>query len=234
MNKIIGINATFEALLLNKVKELYLVEGFSNSKILDKAREKKIKMSFIEKKKFNSMFVGNHQGCVAICEPYKTYELDEIISDSKKVKNPIVVILDELSDPHNLGAILRSSDIFGVTGIIYKKHNNVSLNETVAKVSAGGINYVKCSVVSNLSNSILTLKKNGFWVIALDGKSDSSLKDIPCDVPLAVIIGSEGYGICRLVLKNSDLIVKIPQQGHVNCLNASVACGIVLYHLRNR
>lgn len=234
MDRIIGINAIVEALQLNRVKELYLVEGFSNTRILDKVSEKKIKVTFINKREFNNKFKGNHQGCAALCIPYKTYSLEDILNDCKNTKNPIIVILDELTDPHNLGAILRSSDIFSVSGIIFKSHNNVSLNETVAKVSAGGINYVKCAVVPNLSNAIAKLKENGFWVAALDGYSNSSLKDIPTNCPIAIVVGSEGYGISRLVLKNSDLIVKIPQQGHVNCLNASVACGIVLYHLRNR
>jgi len=234
MNRIIGINAVYESLKSSRVKKLYLEEGFSNQRIIELAKKQKINLVYLSKKEFLKFNNENNQGCVAETLPFKTYTLSEILSDCDVKKNPIVVILDELNDPHNLGAILRSSDVFNVSAIIYKNRNSVSLNETVAKVSAGAINYVKCCEVTNLNQTIATLKEHKFWVIGLAGEADVDLKSIPKDCPLAVVVGSEGYGISRLVRENCDLMVKIPMQGHVSCLNASVSCAIVLYEISTR
>lgn len=234
MNKIYGINAAYESLKNNRVKNIYFQTGFSNTKILELARLKKVHTVFIDKNEFTKKFKGNTQGCVCETIPFETYELSDVINENKNDKHSVVVILDELNDPHNLGAILRSSDVFSVSAIIYKKHNSVGLNETVAKVSTGAINYVKCCEVSNLNQAIAKLKDNGYWVIGLDGEAKGNLKTIPDEVPLAIVVGSEGYGISRLVKENCDLMVKIPMSGHVSCLNASVSCAIVLYQIRNR
>ena len=234
MNRIIGINAVYESLKSSRVKKLYLEEGFSNQRIIELAKKQKINLVYLSKKEFLKFNNENNQGCVAETLPFKTYTLSEILSDCDVKKNPIVVILDELNDPHNLGAILRSSDVFNVSAIIYKNRNSVSLNETVAKVSAGAINYVKCCEVTNLNQTIATLKEHKFWVIGLAGEADVDLKSIPKDCPLCVVVGSEGYGISRLVRENCDLMVKISMQGHVSCLNASVSCAIVLYEISTR
>lgn len=234
MNRIIGINAVYESLKSNRVKRLYLEEGFNNSRILELAKSNKIDPIFLNRREFLRMENGNTQGCFAEIVPFKIFSLTDILKDCDSAKNPCVVILDELNDPHNLGAILRSSDVFGVSAIIYKNRNSVSLNETVAKVSAGAINYVKCCEVVNLTQTIKTLKEHKFWVIGLAGEATEDLKSIPKDCPIAIVIGSEGYGISRLVRENCDLMVKIPMQGHVSCLNASVSCAIVLYELSTR
>jgi rRNA methylase, putative, group 3 len=234
MNRIFGINAVYESLKSNRVKKLLLDETFSNARILGLAKEQKVNTVFLKHNDFIRDYRGNTQGCVAETIPFKTYPLEEIIKESNERKNPIVVILDELNDPHNLGAILRSSDVFNVEAVIYKNHNEVQLNETVAKVSAGAINYVKCCEVTNLNQTIDKLKQNKFWIIGLAGEATSDLKSIPTDCPLAIVVGSEGYGISRLVRENCDVMVKIPMQGHVNCLNASVSCAIVLYELSTR
>ncbi len=234
MNRIIGINAVYESLKSNRVKKLYLEEGFNNARILELAKQNKINPIYLNRKELLKIDNGNNQGCVAETIPFKTYTLSEVLSDCDSKKNPVVVILDELNDPHNLGAILRSSDVLNVSAIIYKNRNSVGLNETVAKVSAGAINYVKCCEVTNLNQTIETLKEHKFWVIGLAGEATSDLKSIPKDCPLAIVVGSEGYGISRLVRENCDLMVKIPMQGHVSCLNASVSCAIVLYELSSR
>ena len=165
-------------------------------------------------------------------KPYSTVGLEEIIARAKKIDKRIIVMLDNIVDPHNLGAILRSADFFGAAGVILPKHNSVSLNATVAKTSAGAINYVPVAVVNNLNQAIKTLQESGYWVVATDGSAKQSYTDLKYDFPVVIIIGSEGKGISSLVLKNSDYVVKIPQFGNVNSLNASVAAGIILSEVR--
>ena len=233
MNKIVGINAVREAIATGRVTKLYLQYGFSN-KILDMAKKNNIETVFIEKNEFIKKFGLNSQGCVGEIKPFKTFSIEEIINSKSENDNDILVILDELNDPHNLGAILRSCDVFGVSGVIYKKNNQVQLNSTVAKVSAGAINYVKCCQVVNLTKTIEFLKKNGYWIIGLDGEAKGDLKSIPDYKKMCIIVGSEGYGISRLVRENCDLLAKIPMKGHVSCLNASVSCAIALYQIVNK
>jgi 23S rRNA (guanosine2251-2'-O)-methyltransferase len=174
------------------------------------------------------MCPGVNQGIAAIVKSYEYHSLEEIIHKSKKEVRPIIVMLDGIVDPHNFGAILRCCDIFGVTGVIISKHHQVPLNGTVAKTSAGAINYVPVVAVSNLNNAIRTLKDSGFWIVSSSGNAQTNYQDIKYDFPVVVVIGSEGKGVSSLVLKNSDYVVKIPQFGHVNSLNASVAAGILL------
>ena len=141
-------------------------------------------------------------------------------------------MLDGINDTHNLGAILRSCYVFDVAGIIIGKHNQVPLNATVAKASAGAINYVPVCLVNNLNQAISRLKEEGYWIVSTDGSGTSNYQDIKYDFKVVLVIGSEGMGVSKLVLKNSDYIVKIPQYGHVNSLNASVAAGILLSEIR--
>ena len=230
MNKIYGINIVKDSLKNQNVKKLLVVKGFKNKAILDEANKKKIPVEYLSKEKMDQISKnGTHQGVIAEVASYDTFSLKEIISNKQ---DSVIVILDELSDPHNLGAILRSADIFKVDGIIYKKNNSVSLSPLVAKISTGAINYVKCCEVTNLTRTINELKDNGYWIIGLDGSAKSEVKDIYRDRKLAIVVGSEGFGISRLVKENCDILLKIPQFGHVNCLNASVACSLVLYEIR--
>lgn len=232
---IYGNNTIRSTLKVNGVRKLFIAKGYSNKEILDLALKSKIDITYCEKRELDRITNnGIHQGIAGEVKNIETYSLSSLIEASKKVTNPIIVMLDELNDPHNLGAILRSGDAFNISGIVFKSRGQVSLNDTVAKVSTGAINYVKCCQVTNLSQSIVALKKEGFWVVGLDGGVNETLKDVPTNVPLVVVVGSEGYGISRLVKENCDLIVKIPMLGHVNCLNASVACSIALYAIRNR
>jgi len=230
--KIVSTNAIRGAIESNYCFELFITEKTRQKDLIALAKKKNVKVSEVSKEKLDQLFGTNHQGVCAYAKPVYTVGLEEIIHESKKVKNPIIVMLDELTDPHNLGAILRTCDAFNISGVIYKKRGNVSLNETVVKTSTGAAYFVKCAEVSNLSNAIKILKKNGFWAVALDGESNLLLKDVPHDVPLVVVVGSEGYGISRLNKKNCDMVAKIPMTGNVNCLNASVACSIALYELR--
>ena len=228
INLIYGKNPVIEAIRAKKALKVFLVSNFSDQKILNLIKENHLNVSYINPNEMDKMCDGVHQGVAAELKPYQTVSLEEIILKAKKKDKKIIVMLDGIEDPHNLGAILRSADVFEASGIVLPKHNSVSLNATVAKTSAGAINYVPVAVVNNLNQAISKLKEEGYWVVATDGSAEISYSSIKYDFPVVVVIGSEGKGVSSLVLKNSDYIVKIPQFGHVNSLNASVAAGILL------
>ena len=228
LNLIYGKNPVIEAIRAGKALKVYAVNAFNDQKIINLVKENHLNMVYISPNEMDKMCGGVHQGVAAELKPYQTVSLEEIIHIAKNKEKKIIVMLDNISDPHNLGAIIRSADVFEVAGIILPKHNSVSLNATVAKTSAGAINYVPVAVVNNLNQAIKTLKDEGYWIVSTDGSADISYSSIKYDFPVVVVIGSEGKGVSSLVLKNSDYIVKIPQFGHVNSLNASVAAGILL------
>ena len=228
LNIIYGKNPVIEAIRARKVVKVFIVNNFNDQKISSLIKENRIAVSMISPNEMDKMCDGVHQGIAAELKPYQTVGLEEIISKAKKKEKKIIVMLDNISDPHNLGAILRSADVFEASGIILPKHNSVTLNATVAKTSAGAINYVPVAVVNNLNQAIKTLKEEGYWVVSTDGSANIDYSSLKYDFPVVVVIGSEGKGVSPLVLKNSDYIVKIPQFGHVNSLNASVAAGILL------
>ena len=228
-NFIYGKNPVIEAINAKKAIRVFLVSNFNDQKVLSLIKNNKVPVSYIAPNEMDKMAnKGVHQGIGAELKPYQTVSLEEIIIKAKKKEKKIIVMLDGIEDPHNLGAILRSADVFEASGIIIPKHNSVSLNATVAKTSAGAINYVPVAVVNNLNQAIAVLKEEGYWIVSTDGSATQSYSSIAYDFPVVVVIGSEGKGVSSLVLKNSDYIVKIPQFGHVNSLNASVAAGILL------
>jgi len=232
-NLIYGRNPVVTSLSNNKVHKLFLLKNFSDQKIISLAKEHKVEIEFVDQNKLNELSKsGNHQGVCALVDNFQYSSLSEIISFSKSKKQPLILILDEIADPQNLGAIIRSCDAFSVDGIIMKSRNQVQINMTVVKVSTGAIDYVKIAQVTNLTNAINELKKNGFWIYAADGSGTSNYDHVKYDQPTALVVGSEGNGISRLVLENSDFIIKIPQTGHVNSLNVSVATGILLANIR--
>lgn len=229
---IYGRNPVKEALRSKRVKTIYLSNGFSKNEILSLIDENHINVTYKSVKELDSMTQGVHQGVAAIIRDYEYYSLESILDRANKQEKPLIVILDGINDPHNLGAILRCSDVFNVTGVLIPKHNQVPLNATVAKTSAGAINYVPVALVGNLNQTIEKLKENGFWIVSTDGSGSYNYQDLKYDFKVALVIGSEGQGVSRLVLNNSDYVVKIPQFGHVNSLNASVAAGILLAKIR--
>ncbi|MCQ2802342.1 MAG: 23S rRNA (guanosine(2251)-2'-O)-methyltransferase RlmB [Bacilli bacterium] len=231
-NLIFGRNPVKEALKAQKVKTVFIQDSFSDRTILDLIKLQKVDIKRVSLNELNNKTNGVHQGIMAEIKPYEYLDLNELIRRSKDKKVPIIVLLDGINDPQNMGAILRSCDVFDVTGIIISKHNQVPLNSTVAKTSAGAINYVPVSLVNNMNQAIDKLKENGFWVVSSDGSAKQSYTELKYDFPIALVIGSEGQGVSQLVLKNSDYIIKIPQNGHVNSLNASVAAGILLSRIR--
>ncbi len=233
-NLIFGRNPVKEALKANKVLKVFVTSNFSDKEINTLLGEKKPYIKVVPQGELDAKSKGGvHQGIVAEVKQYEYYDLEEILRRSRKVKLPVLVILDGIEDTHNLGAILRCCDVFDVTGVLISKHNQVPLNATVAKSSAGAINYVPVCLVGSLNQTIQTLKDNGFWIVSTDGSATIDYSKLTYDFPVALVIGSEGKGVSQLVLKNSDYIVKIPQYGHVNSLNASVATGILLSRIRS-
>ena len=229
LNIVYGKNPVIEAIRAKKALKVFAVNNFNDQNILSLIKENHLQMVSVSPNEMDKMANGGvHQGIAAELKPYQTVSLEEIIIKAKKKEKKIIVMLDGIEDPHNLGAILRSADVFEASGIVLPKHNSVSLSATVAKTSAGAINYVPVAVVNNLNQAIKTLKEEGYWVVSTDGSAEISYSSIKYDFPVVVVIGSEGKGVSPLVLKNSDYIVKIPQFGHVNSLNASVAAGILL------
>lgn len=235
--KIYGKSVVREAIRANRrIQELYVDETFLKKevKFIDFLKDKNIKFIILPNKEFEKRFVGNAQGVGAIVEDYTYYNLEDVVDKNKK---QYFLILDGLEDPQNLGAILRTADATNLDGIIIPKNHSVSLNATVAKVSVGAIEYAKVIQVSNINTAIAYLKENCFWIVGTKMDADKSYKDLDADVSLAIIIGSEGFGMSKLVAKNCDYTVSIPMSGHVNSLNASVSAALLMYeiyHKRNK
>lgn len=235
LNYIYGRLSSLNCLSTNKVKNIFLQHNFSDANLLNAIKKTGITPKYVDLETLNKMsHNGNHQGIIVEICPHEYVSVDEIINAAKGKKQPLILILDEIEDPQNFGAILRSADAFSVDGVIIKSKNQVPLNWTVAKVSTGAIEYVKVAQVSNLNNAIQTLKDNGFWIYAADGSAKDSYEKLDYTGSIALIVGSEGRGISQLVMKNSDFIIKIPMTGHVNSLNVSVSTGILLSRIRNK
>ncbi|MCF0110589.1 MAG: 23S rRNA (guanosine(2251)-2'-O)-methyltransferase RlmB [Erysipelotrichaceae bacterium] len=174
---------------------------------------------------------GVHQGIMIKMKEFTTYSLEEILDAVPAGKMPLLVMLDGLEDPHNLGAILRTCDCVGADGVIIGKHRSIGLTPTVAKVSTGAIDTVKVAQVTNLTQTLKELKEKGFWVCGADCHEAIDYRKPDYNVPLVLVIGSEGFGISRLVQKECDYCVIVPMAGEVSSLNASVAAGVLLYQI---
>lgn len=228
---IYGKNPVLEAIVAKrKIYELYVLETLKDDWV--KALEKEdLKIKRLNKQKMNQMFSTTHQGIGALVEDYKTLTLEEALA---KEGQKLYIMLDSVEDPHNLGAIIRSVDAFKASGVIIPKHRSVQITPTVVKVSTGSIEYVDIISVTNLNQAIKTLKENNIWVVGTDLETDQNLDAIHADTDLCIALGSEGKGLSRLVKDNCDYLVKIPMKGHVNSLNVSVSCGILLHDIIRR
>jgi len=176
---------------------------------------------------------ANHQGIVLAIEEFKTYDLEELLREVPENGLSLLVLLDGIEDPHNLGAILRNCDGANVQGVIIAKHRRAPLNATVAKVSSGAIDSVKVAEVSNLTSTVRQLKKAGYWIVGCDEKG-GDLYQQKFDMPIVLVIGGEGKGISRLVKENCDYLLSLPMRGKVSSLNASVASGIAMYQIQHQ
>ncbi len=225
---IYGKNAVRESVRSGKAKQVKTLARLEKDSIVTEARKRSIPVEFAQEGELTRMARNpSHQGFVAICDDFATLTLEELLS-SISSPEPLLLMLDGIEDPHNLGAILRSADAFGVDGVIIKSRGGVGLNGTVAKVSTGAISYVKVAEVNNLTKAALKLKDAGYWIVESDGSASLSYDEVDYHCPICLVVGSEGFGISRLLLSKADFVVKIPMKGHVNSLNASVATGILL------
>ena len=229
VNLIYGINTVLHAIDAKQVRFVYLQKEKKSPELLNLFATNKISFKIVERQVLNKLANNeNHQGIVAEVIGYSTLKLEELLNKVKDHQKSILLMLDGIEDPHNLGAILRVADAFGVDGVIFKNSHQVGLNATVAKVSTGAINYVDCVSVANLSSAIKILKENGYWIYASDASAKDSYSMIKYSDKCCLIVGSEGFGISRLVKENSDVLLKIPMRGHVNSLNASTAAAILV------
>ena len=232
-NLLIGRNPVTEAIKAGRPVDKILMqkdaEGSARA-IASLAREDGIVVQYVDKLVLDKLAPGKaHQGVAAYVAAHHYVGVEDILAAAKaRHEDPLIIILDELEDPHNLGAILRSADAAGAHGVIIPSRRSVSLTETVAKASAGAIEYVPVAKVGNLSRCIELLKSKGLWIasVDMDGKPYPA---VDLKGPLALVIGGEGSGVSRVVREKSDYIVSIPMKGHVNSLNASNAAAIVLF-----
>ena len=205
----------------------------SINKIIAKAKENKIVIVQIEKSKLDKISeTKNHQGVIAIVPPFEYSSVEDILEEARKRnEEPFIVILDGIEDPHNLGSIIRTAETAGVHGIIIPKRRAATVNSTVNKVSAGAAQYMKIARVSNITETIKYLKNNGVWVCGTDINANRYYYEENYNIPIAIVIGNEGFGISRLVKENCDFMVKIPMKGKITSLNASVSSGIIIYEV---
>lgn len=231
---IYGKNAVYEAVKKNDgLTQVVLSKEGKDEKLVAMCKKNRIPVAFEDRLFFSKNAKGNHQGYMALKESYAYVDLEDMIERIPQGKQPLLIMLDGLEDPHNLGAILRSADAIGADGIIIGKNRSVSLNATVAKVSTGAIEHVPVCQVTNLARTLEKLQKQGFWVVGTDMHDAVDYRQVDYNIPLVLVIGSEGFGISRLVLEKCDYKVTIPMVGHVNSLNASVACAVMLYQIYN-
>lgn len=234
-DQIEGRNSVLELLETEKdINKIFIEKGEKHgsiNKIIGIAKDRKVVIVEVEKSKLNQMAqTDNHQGVIAIVPPFDYCEVEDILNEAKsKNEKPFILILDGIEDPHNLGSIIRTAETAGVHGIIIPKRRTVTVNSTVTKVSAGAVEHMKIARVNNINETIRKLKQEGLWIIGTDGEAKTYYYNQDLKGDIAIIIGSEGFGMSKLVKENSDMLVKIPMKGKITSLNASVSAGIIIY-----
>lgn len=236
MNIIIGRKPVLEAINSGEeIEQVFILHGQKGG-IIDiikiASRKRGIKCSEVKKERFLSITSShNAQGVAAKKSSIRFYPIEEIISSSKKSKYPLLVILDSVQDPHNVGAILRTAECAGTDGIIITKHNSAPINQTVVKTSAGATEHLKISIVNNLSQSLRLLIENGFWIVGSSLENSKNYTGLDYKIPVALIVGNEEKGIRKLTADSCDFLVQIPMKGEIQSLNVSVATGIILFEI---
>jgi len=222
---IYGKNVAIETLRNRQpIKKAYIYRNFQDKNIISELQKRNIPIKLVDKFELDKLAKGNHQGIMLSIPDYEYTPLDELL----KKENALLVILDHLEDPHNLGAIVRTCEAAGVDGIIIPKNRCVDVNSTVMRTSVGALDYVKIAQVTNLVGTMKELKEKGFWIVGTD-MDGTDYQEIDYRGNTAIVIGNEGNGMARLVKENCDFIASIPMNGKVNSLNASVAAGIIIY-----
>lgn len=227
---VFGRNVAKE-LISNKkqIKKAYLSKNMIDSDIEKGLEELNVKISYLNKSELEKLESGNHQGVILEIPDFKYLSENDMLSNLPS--NPFIIILDHVEDPHNFGAIIRTAEASGADYIVIPKNRSVRVNGTVMKTSVGALDNVKIVEITNINNTIKKLKKQGVWIVGTDMEDSVLYDDIDYTMPVALIIGSEGFGMSNLVKKNCDFIARIPMYGKINSLNASVAAGIMIYEV---
>jgi 23S rRNA (guanosine2251-2'-O)-methyltransferase len=216
-----------------RAQEVYLTG--QDGEIMKLAAARHVPVKFVDRRTLTKLVHNeHHNGCAARIEPYRTYSLDELLAMRKsRVGQGLLVLLDGLEDPHNLGAILRTCDAAGADGVIFRKNNAVGLTPTVAKASVGAIDTVPCAEVTNLARTCEILKERGWWIVGSD-MNGQDYRSLNYDFDTVLVIGNEGKGISRLMEKECDYMVSLPMEGKIESLNASVSAGVLMYEIHSR
>lgn len=232
-----GRNAVLEAFRSGKtIDRLFVLEGCKDGPVQTILREaKKHKdtlVNFVKKERLDQLSeTGKHQGVIAYAAAYEYAEIEDFFERAAaKNEDPFIIILDNIEDPHNLGAIIRTANLAGAHGVIIPKHRAVGLTATVAKASAGAINYTPVAKVTNIVKTIEELKDRGMWFVCAD-MGGTRMYDLNLKGSIGLVIGNEGSGVSRLVKENCDMIASIPMKGDIDSLNASVACGVLAFEI---
>lgn len=231
-----GRNAVIEAFRAGKtIDKLYILDGCQDGPMMTIKREAKKAgaiMKFVEKERLDQMSTtGKHQGVIAVAAAYEYAEVEDILEAARqKNEPPFIFLLDNIEDPHNLGAIIRTANLAGAHGVIIPKNRAVGLTATVARTSAGALNYTPVAKVTNLTKTIEDLKKQGLWFVCAD-MGGTKMYDLNLTGPIGLVIGNEGDGVGRLVKEKCDYVASIPMKGNIDSLNASVAAGVLAFEI---
>jgi 23S rRNA (guanosine2251-2'-O)-methyltransferase len=226
-----GRHAVLEAIRSEmNINYIMLAEGFHLPEIVKLAQERNIRIKKVSRVKMDhSSKTGRHQGTIAVISEFKYIDSEQmIVSARNKGRHPFLILTDKVTDPHNLGAIIRSAECFGADGVIIPRHRSAAINETVFRASAGSVAHMPIAQATNLVNEIEKLKKAGLWVVCADVDGEDVAR-VDLNMPVALIVGSEGAGVSRLVKEKCDFVVRIPVVGRLDSLNVSVAAGILMY-----
>jgi len=232
-----GRNAVIELLNSDRdINKIFVQNGEKHgsiNKIIAIAKENKVVVTEVEKSKLDFMSkTKNHQGVIAVVPPFNYCEVEDILDLARsKNEDVFILILDGIEDPHNLGSIIRTAETAGVHGIIIPKRRTVTVNSTVTKVSAGAVEHMKIARVNNITDTINYLKENDIWIYGTEMEAKKYYYNENLTGAVAIVIGSEGFGMSRLVKENCDVLLKIPMKGTITSLNASVSAGIVMYEV---
>ena len=235
-SRIEGRNAVLEAFRSGKtIDKLYLQDGCKDGPIqtiLREAKKKDTIVNYVSRERLDMMSEnGKHQGVIAMAAAYAYAEVEDILENArKKGEPPFVILLDNIEDPHNLGAIIRTANLAGAHGVIIPKRRAAGLTGTVAKASAGALNYTPVAKVTNLVATMKDLKDQGLWFVCAD-MDGTSMYDLDLKGPIGLVIGNEGEGVGKLVKENCDFVASIPMKGDIDSLNASVAAGVLAYEI---
>ena len=231
-----GRNAVLEALRSGKpMDKLYILDGCQDGPIRTIVREAKkhdVILQFVTKERLNQLSeTGKHQGVIAHAAAYEYAQIEDMLELAKsRGEDPFIFLLDNIEDPHNLGAIIRTANLAGAHGVIIPKRRAVGLTATVARTSAGALNYTPVARVTNLKKTVEDLKKQGLWFVCAD-MDGTVMYDLDLKGPIGLVIGNEGEGVSRLMKENCDFVAGIPMKGDIDSLNASVAAGVLAYEI---